>query len=347
MARLVSQAKKGYYPFPEELIPHVTKWLDVPMPESTVILDPCAGEGIAVEAVAEKLSVLKGNLLCAELDDARARSCRERGLNTIVGDALREIHIPQTGCSLLWLNPPYDTGTSFGFARRLETNFLSRFGRTIARGGVLAFIVPFKILHMREYEGFPDAYKNIRILKFPGDDDRFGQCVVLATRMQGKTEQERNNWQKQLANPMSILDDPTHLYRVPGVQLPVDLHKKFYSDFLSQDMLNELCAQPIVKAAHSVDVQLSDHCLKPLMPLRVGHQALVLATGAFDGVYKAPETGNTIVVLGKTHAVTTTTMETDGDSERRVERMSPQCRVTAWDLTESEELGEPVLYDYV
>jgi hypothetical protein len=345
MARLESQAKKGYYPFPEHLISHVTKWLDVPDPDKTVILDPCAGEGFAVKTVADNLSVPTGNLLCAELDEARANACRGHGLNTIVGDALSEIHIPQTGCSLLWLNPPYDSGYSF---RRLETQFLGRFGKTLARGGVLAFIVPFAILHRHEYDAFPNAYKNIRILKFPDNDDRFRQCVVLATRMQGKTESERENWQRQLAHPMSILDAPTHLYKVPRVSIPDDLYKRFYSDFLSQELLDKFCAQPVVQAAHEVDVMLSDNRLKPLMPLRVGHQALVLATGAFDGVYRAPDTGNTLVLIGNTATVETNVESTEEDgSEKRVVRVAPQSQVLAWDMTESEELGEPVLYKYV
>jgi hypothetical protein len=345
MARLASQAKKGYYPFPQQLIPHVTKWLDVPSPDKTVILDPCAGEGIAVEDVANRLSVPKGNLLCAELDESRANACRERGLNAIVGDALSEIHIPQTGCSLLWLNPPYD---SVQYGRRLETQFLARFGRTLVRGGVLAFIVPLKILHRQEYATFPDAYKNIRVLKFPDDDDRFGQCVVLASRMQGKTESERANWQSQLDNPLPILAAPTHLYKVPRVSIPEDLHKRFYSNYLTQELLGKLCAQPVVKAAHEVDVKLSDNRLKPLMPLRVGHQALVLATGAFDGAYRDPETGNTLVLIGNTETVETSVESTEEDgSEKRVVRVAPQSQVLAWDLTESEELGEPVLYKYV
>jgi hypothetical protein len=343
MARLVSQSKKGYYPFPEKFIPYVTRWFNVPVPDRTVILDPCAGEGIAVETVASNLSVPKGNLLCAELDEARAEVCAGRGINTIIGDALSEIHIPQTGCSLLWLNPPYDVDHVYG--RRLESQFLGRFGRTLTRGGVLAFIVPLKILHRQEFSAFPDAFKNIRVLKFPEDDDPFGQCVVLATRMQGKLESERENWRTQIENPMSILDGPAHLYKVPGVNLPDDLHRKFYSNFLTQEMLGALCDQSVVKAAHAVDPDVSDNRLKPLMPLRVGHQALVLATGAFDGVYKAPDTGNTLVLIGNTESVETATVE--DNSENRVVRIAPQSQVLAWDLTESADLGEPVLYKYV
>jgi hypothetical protein len=208
--------------------------------------------------------------------------------------------------------------------------------------------VPLKILQRNEYKAFPHNHKNIRILRFPDEDNKFGQCVVLATRMYGKTESEEKNWQEQLENPMSLHDRPAHLYKVPAVTLPEDLPKKFYSDFLTQEDLGKLAAHRMVRAAHEIDVRLSDNRLKPLMPLRIGHQALVLATGAFDGVYKAPDTGNTLVLFGNTERAETSVETDEGDGTgKRVVRSAPRSQVIAWDMTESAELGEPVLYKYV
>jgi hypothetical protein len=343
MARLESQAIKGYYPFPDHLIKFVTRWLNVHSPEHTVILDPCAGKGEAVASIGESLGIPKNNLLCAELDKARAKDCMEKDMPTIIGDALHEIHVPT--CSLLWLNPPYDV-CDLENCRRLETQFLGHLGQRIVRGGVLAYVVPFKILFRKEYTGFPDSYKNIRVLRFPDEDDRFGQCVVLATRLQGKTESERINWRKQLENPLNLTDSPDQLYKVPAVNDP-DLGRQFYSERLTEEQIDVFCENPVLKAAHEVKVEFRDSRLKTLMPLRTGHQALVLATGAFDGVYRSPENGNTLVVLGSTKKVETEHFDQCGDSEKRIVRITPQAEVLAWDLTASTHERRPVLYKYV
>lgn len=345
MARLGATMIKGYYPFPKHLIPHVAKWLSVSDPANTVVFDPCAGEGEAVEALTRQFNIPAANTLCAELDEARAGTCASRGLNTVIGDSLHEIHVPS--CSLQWLNPPYDDDPLSG--KRLETLFLGRLGQKIARGGVLAFIVPFKILAKDEFQGFPNSYKHIKILRFPDADDRFGQCVVLATRMPGKTEFERLNWQEQLKNPRSLLDPPQHLYAVPGVEVSDHLKNKFYSEFLTQAAMEKLCATPEMAAVHEVRTVFKNSRLKTLMPLRSGHQALVLATGAFDGAYKDPESGNTLCLLGSTKIVEQEKIAIgdDASDDKRVVRVMPKSQVTGWDLTASLETGESQLFYYV
>jgi hypothetical protein len=337
--------KKGFYPFPQHLVPHVAKWLSVPAPERTVFLDPCAGEGEAINLLADSCGIPSTNILCSELDEQRAEACRSLGLLTVTGDALSGVHYPR--CSLLWLNPPYDMSDS---GRRMETLFLGRFTEILRRGGVLAFIVPFRILLKDEYQAFPRNYKNIRILLFPEADNQYGQCVVLATRLYGKTEKEDRNWQDQLAHPRSLEEAPEHLYQVPPCPLPENLEEKFFSETLTDDMIDSLVSQQDnLASAMIVEKAFSANKLKTLMPLRSGHQALVLATGAFDGVYTSPEDGNTLVVLGKTVTVETKVEKDDAkeDDSARVIRIAPRSEVLAWDLTASLNLGVPQLFKYV
>lgn len=105
MARLGSQMLKGFYPFPLHLIPHITKYLSIQNPERTILLDPCAGKGDALLELGKNLQLSTGNLCANELDQERYEVCVAKGLTTVSGDALSEVHFPV--CSVLWLNPPY------------------------------------------------------------------------------------------------------------------------------------------------------------------------------------------------------------------------------------------------
>ena len=347
MARLGSKQKKGFYAFPPNLLPHVTKWLKVANSEKTTILDPCAGEGDAIAEFGKLLSLPPEQLLCAELDEERAIECEAQGMPTIVGDATGDSSFPVVSC--FWLNPPYDT-TSTG--RRMEHLFLGRLKRYLRNMGVLIFIVPFHILKKDEFKEMPEYFKHIRVLMFPEDDDPFGQCVLMALKSQGKTEAERANWKEQLANPRSLLDPPEFRYVIP--ESPVlkgdELKRIFYSRSLTDRGILSLLEggnKSLFGELHAVKFAEAPKGITSLMPLRTGHQALALAAGAFNGVYRDPESGNTIVVLGKTtNTVEDVSQQEDEDNGKTRERVMPKSEVLAWDMTESVQKGEVVLCSY-
>jgi len=347
MARLGSKQRKGFYAFPPQLLPHVTKWLKVANPEKTTILDPCAGEGEAIAEFGKLLSLSPEQLYCSELDEERAIECEAQGMPTIVGDATGDSSFPIV--SAFWLNPPYDV-TSTG--RRLEHLFLARLKRYLRNLGVLIFIVPFHILQRDEFKEMPDYFKHLRILLFPVDDDPYGQCVLMGLRSQGKVEAERENWKKQLANPRSLLDPPEFKYVIP--ESPVltgdELKRVFYSRSLTDRGILSLMDgenKHLFGELHSVKFAEAQKGITSLMPLRTGHQALALAAGAFNGVYRDPESGNTLVVLGKTtRTVEDVSREEDQEADKTRERVIPTSEVLAWDLTQSCEQNEVVLCSY-
>lgn len=190
---------------------------------------------------------------------------------------------------------------------------------------------------------FPQEFKNIRILTFPDVDSRFGQCVVLARRMPGKRAGEIQNWQRMLTFPLAMEDAPDDVYTVPAVP-PLD-PLKFYSSRLSQSAIAALCLRKELLNAHELPKRKLDNKVHTLMPLRSGHQALSLATGALDGVYFDPETHNTLVILGKTEIAEQEVDTTEEDVTRKV-LVVPRPEVLAWDLTASKAQGQPVFYEF-
>lgn len=184
MARLESIAVGGYYPTPESVIPLLARLIE--QPERAVFLDPCAGDGAAVLALRKELHA-KGDVFAIELEKTRHAALTENinrevsfsaARNALQGDAFK-VSFAGQGCTLLYLNPPYDTDPECG---RLEERFLARFTDALAAGGVLVFLVPYYALKASAAT-LATHYEDVRCYRFP--DEEFGaykQVALLAEK---------------------------------------------------------------------------------------------------------------------------------------------------------------------
>jgi hypothetical protein len=71
-----------------------------------------------------------------------------------------------------------------GDEKRLELAFLKSTTPKLVRGGVLAFVIPQRILHLAEIARYlASQYERLIVLRFPdGEYERFKQIILLATR---------------------------------------------------------------------------------------------------------------------------------------------------------------------
>ena len=119
MARIESQAKAGYYPTPDSVCDILKEILE--FNEGARILDPCCGEGLALEQLAPEYTETFG----IELDHNRATEARNRLGSVLWCDSLTESRYTHGAFSLLYLNPPYDLAYNpNGKSQRCETPFL-------------------------------------------------------------------------------------------------------------------------------------------------------------------------------------------------------------------------------
>src|SRR5947209_1181544 len=120
MSRLQNQIKLGYFPTPQSLIASIATQLSAPV-AAWRALDPCAGEGIALAMLAERLG---GETFGFELDTQRAGEATTRLDHVLAGsyEDMRLPHLPGA-VSLLYLNPPYAADTDEA-GKRLELTFL-------------------------------------------------------------------------------------------------------------------------------------------------------------------------------------------------------------------------------
>src|SRR5438445_8812039 len=104
MTRLTSIEKGGYYAFPDEHLPALAS-LFAPSKRGGKLLDPCAGEGRALDYLARSWNLTP---YANELDDARAADCKTLfgSKQTVQGD-LYQLKASTASFVALWVNPPY------------------------------------------------------------------------------------------------------------------------------------------------------------------------------------------------------------------------------------------------
>ena len=136
MSRLISRLKLGYYPLPVEEARNIRALLLSSAPYAAI--DPCIGDGTALIEITRETGA---HLAGIELDADRAAASTQNGIATVHGSAF-ECRVLAETCSLLYLNPPYDTEVGPHSNKRMELVFLEHCYRWVSSEGVLVFVVP-------------------------------------------------------------------------------------------------------------------------------------------------------------------------------------------------------------
>jgi Uncharacterised methyltransferase family (DUF6094) len=105
-------------------------------------IDPCVGDGTAL---AEMTLGTGADLAGIELDADRAEAASHKGIRTVHGSTF-DCRAPAESCSLLYLNPPYDTELGPHGNQRMELVFLEHCFRWVSSQGLLVFVIPMTAL---------------------------------------------------------------------------------------------------------------------------------------------------------------------------------------------------------
>lgn len=301
MARLEAVAKALYYPTPQRVVGMIAGIVKPTVRiasygcDKPSLLDPCAGEGTAAAILAKRWDVVAHGIeLHGEraataskvLSWARHGSYHQIALLNPDGKLPQEGESPSPPFGVLFLNPPYDEGTDEdGNKMRQEIEFLRATTRFLAPGGLLAFIPPRHILRSERFRKFMrDEYREIRAYAFPEPEvQAFDQVVVLATRSY------RTGYMAGYGD-VSALEDADNLppldaaepyeVQLPAVDTRVTLAGDMPESYVPADgegawASQQWLAQTGDRAAHE---------LAPLTAPRPGHQAMLLAAGALNGL---------------------------------------------------------------
>ena len=309
--RLAALAKGGYYPTPDRVVDLIADLIHTPTGyyyrerETLRILDPCCGAGDALQRLAERLdrpNAIPIETYGVELHRDRAEEAEKRLHHTLASDMFAT-SIANGAFGLALINPPYDWDSE---DKRVEHAFLTHCTRYLAESGLLVFIVPRQRLsYSARY--LSTHYGRMRCWSFPVPErELFDQVVLMGYRKEdpvpdAAAESMVMEW---------ALGEPEPLRPQRG--------SYSYPEYTpatspSGDILfTTRTVDPVAAAAEarrsglwaSTEITdslwpVKDNRTRPLMPLRRGHMAMLVAAGFLDNLVLESE-GQRILVKGKT-----------------------------------------------
>ncbi|WP_175687257.1 DUF6094 domain-containing protein [Burkholderia multivorans] len=343
--------KNGYFPTDEPTLERALSAL-APANGPMCILDPCAGEGVAIAEAAHVLGREQAKAFAVEYDSERARHARTLVDHCIQGD-LMDTLISRQAFGLLWLNPPYgdlsrDANGNIGYQGqgrpRLEKLFYQRTLPFLQYNGVLVLIVPHYVLDAEFVGWLTRHFAELRI--YHAVDKQFKQVVVFGRRIRQRDQpsdavKAMRGLLLQIGQGDAEAEElppewPFVPYTVPASQAEPE---HFYRVTMEPEQFADEVGR-LQGLWPSLDTHLgaAQKALRPpARALSHWHLALALAAGAISGVVRSPG-GRILVVKGDTHKEKTLQQEfterDDGSvAETRIltDKFVPVIR--AWDMT--------------
>jgi hypothetical protein len=341
--------KNGYFPTDEETLERALTAL-APSAGHMSILDPCAGEGVAIAEVAHALGREHVRAYAVEYDAERAAHARGLVDRCLHADLMETIISRQT-FGLLWLNPPYGdlvrdqtNGYEFRGRARLEKLFYQKSIPLLQYDGVLVYIIPAYVLDAELVGWLTRHFTDLRAYR--AVDAQFKQVVIFGRRIRQR-DQASSDARTARALLLEVgrgqvdLEELPSRWPFPPYCVPPCSAEpaQFYRITLEPEQF----AAEIHRLQGlwpSFDIHLGPAQQLPRPPARVlsrWHLALALAAGAISGVVRS-KSGRIMVVKGDTHkekSLKTECTENDDGSIRETriltDRFVPVIR--AWDMT--------------
>lgn len=318
MSRLASQAAAGFFATPSRVVAAVSRLL-VPAGRGSRqvirVLDPCAGTG---EPCATIAAALRAESYGIELQADRAEQCRQR-LGRLLATSAFSVRLANGAFSVLWLNPPYDADDE---KKRLEHRFLTALARALCPGGVLVYIIPQRRLGVSA-RYLAAHFTDLRAYRFPDPEfAAFSQIVLLGVKRSraapdGTTQARLESWSETDLTPLPDVPEGTPIV-VPALSASDILFAPLSFDprLAAEEARRRGVWQQAAFAEQlwpSVELPV-----RPLMPLRRGHLALLVAAGLLNNV-ALEQNGERVLVKGRAHKEL---VEVEGEPDTDV-----QCEV--------------------
>lgn len=335
MARLEGIAKAQFYPTPPSVVERVAAIVRHATSSNRRVmrlLDPCCGAGDALRQFADCIG--GADTYGIEIEQNRATEARGVLDHLIAGSAFA-VRLGVEAFSCLWLNPPYDEGDD---GKRLEHSFLTTLSRTLAPGGLLIYVVP-QVRLGQSARYLASRYEGLRCYRFQDPEyDAFRQCVVLGRRR--ATQVIASDAQAQVeawaTSPLPELPSPgstSPVYDLPALPVgPVVFASQFFEP---QTAAAESRERGLWSNATLVERfwPAGERPVRPLMPLRRGHLAVLIAAGFLDNVL-IEDGSRRVLVKGRITKVSRPVESADPDVE--VEREFLRTSVVMLDLETGE-----------
>jgi hypothetical protein len=310
--------RMGYYPTDDPVVEIIRTYLK-PSVEKGRLFDPCAGEGKAASTLGKALNCETWGV---ELSPDRAEKA-ENVMDKVYQAPWQSCVLSDESVSWLYLNPPYEFDRFEG-QKRLEWDFLKTTTSKLMRGGLLTYIVPQKILGMIEVARLlAGHYEAITVYRFPdGLFEKFKQVVVLAYKRklyQPPTDKEvlsLQNLATEELDPIETTVEPIYeLLAAPsrGANGKPIVFKR--TDWEPEEVVEATMEAGVQNTSEWLDLihptRGSTQLAQPVMPLKKGHIAMLMASGMMGTVRLTDEDGKPMLIKGRVIKVVEKTEQPD------------------------------------
>ena len=310
--------RMGYYPTDEPVVELIRTYLK-PSVEKGRLFDPCAGEGKAASTLGKALNCETWGV---ELSPDRAEKA-QNVMDKVYQAPWQSCVLSDESVSWLYLNPPYEFDRFEG-QKRLEWDFLKTTTSKLMRGGLLTYIIPQKILGMIEVARLlAGHYEAITVYRFPdGLYEKFKQVVVLAYKRrlyQPPTDKEALSLQSLATEELESIEtavEPIYeLLAAPsrGANGKPIVFKR--TDWEPEEVVEATMEVGVQNTSEWLDLIHPTRGLtqlaQPVMPLKKGHIAMLMASGMMGTVRLTDEDGKPMLIKGRVIKVVEKTEQPD------------------------------------
>lgn len=302
----------GYFPTDAVTLQRILNSLSPGKQGLMRILDPCAGEGVALAECQQHLGTERVESLAVEYQAERAAQAKQLLDRCIQGDFQDTLITPRS-CGLLWLNPPYgdlvsdkaQTGDRAEHGRqRLEKLFFQQAVKLLQYGGVLVLIVPHYTLDHEFRKWLAAGFERVQVFLAP--EQQFQQAVVLGIRRRtdaGDAQSKKNlaileNFCQADIKPELPSNWTGACYEVPASQGDMRFNTLTIQ---AEQLVQEITQYPCLWEQFSLHFNRNNASQRrPLMSLSDWHLALSLAAGQVSGIVHSNDGRQTLVIKGDT-----------------------------------------------
>ncbi|MFA5352695.1 MAG: DUF6094 domain-containing protein [Thermodesulfovibrionales bacterium] len=278
----------GYYPTSQTDCEIIASYLTSDY--GAVLLDPCCGTGAAVKTVAKEIRGGSKYCLGVEVEESRAESAAE-SLDLVVTEDFFSLQIEAGSVGCVFLNPPYYS------QEELHQSFIEKATRILTKKGVLILLIPEYELKGKTTAFLASYFEDIRVFKTV--DKTFQQTILFGVK-KAKIERAEEDALGAVCDELQTIKKTSQpLYRIPYTKRYEEI--KIVSTALTAKYLQQVCYSFTDDTMRIQELVPERHGLRrPILPLRRGHLAQVLASGAIDGVVTHPDTKERFLIKGTT-----------------------------------------------
>ncbi len=282
---------QGFFPSQPRIVAAIAKLIRPAAEGNVSIIDAGCGEGAAIRQLKKEWGDPQNvKLYGVESDKGRADAA-EKVLDEVIWGVIEDTR-PSACCSLLWLNPSYDSVRGDGRMEALIFDQVTDWPRR--KDGLLVLIVPAQVLKERWSElaiAVQRHYEVLGVWHYPRPEiEEYGQCVLIGHRRESEVKSWESPAWAEMQWPELPLDSPRARWTL-APSATVGLRRLEVSD---EVLLEAVRRSPLQHGLLREMLAPEPPLARPPLALRPGHVSLLLA-GGMETAIDDPKHGRFLV----------------------------------------------------